>query len=49
MLVERGVHLVEILDFSQLLAAGVREFLFLCLPLRLRGGTGSWVRPIAIT
>jgi kynurenine formamidase len=49
MIVERGVHLLEILDLEAVVAAGVREFLFVCLPLRIRGGTGSWVRPIAIT
>ncbi len=27
---------------------GVREFAFVCLPLKLRGGTGSPVRPIAL-
>lgn len=48
MLVERGVHLVEIMDLEAIVAAGVRTCLFICLPLRIRGGTGSWVRPIAI-
>ena len=48
MLVERGVHLIEILDLEALVAAHVREFLLICLPLRIRGGTGSWVRPVAI-
>jgi kynurenine formamidase len=46
--VERGVFLVEILRLDELAAAGVREFLFVCLPLKFRGGTGSWVRPIAV-
>jgi kynurenine formamidase len=49
MIVERGVHLLEILDLEAVAAAGVVAFLFICLPLRIRGGTGSWVRPIAIT
>jgi kynurenine formamidase len=26
----------------------VREFAFVCLPLKLRGGTGSPIRPIAL-
>jgi len=26
----------------------VFEFLFVCLPLRIRGATGSMVRPVAI-
>lgn len=48
MLVERGVYLIEILSLDQLAAAGVHEFLFVCLPLKLRGATGSWVRPVAV-
>jgi kynurenine formamidase len=48
MLVEHGVHLVEILDLEAITNAGVRSCLFVCLPLRIRGATGSWVRPIAV-
>ncbi len=48
MLVERGVHLVENLYLDELAAAGVREALFVCLPLKITGATGSWVRPVAI-
>jgi kynurenine formamidase len=48
MLVERGVHLLENLYLDDLSAAGVDEALFICLPLKLTGCTGSWVRPIAI-
>jgi kynurenine formamidase len=49
MLVERGIHLIEILDLDRIAAAQVYEFLFLCCPLMMRGATGSWVRPVAIT
>lgn len=48
MLVERGVYLVEILQLDELAASQRYEFLFLCLPLKFRGGTGSWVRPVAV-
>lgn len=48
MLVERGVHLLEILNLEDLAAAQVYQFLFVCLPLRIVGGTGSWVRPVAV-
>lgn len=48
MLVDRGVYLVEILSLDELAAARAYEFLFVCLPLRIRGGTGSWVRPVAV-
>lgn len=48
LLVERGVHLLEILNLERLAADRVSEFLFVCLPLRIVGGTGSWVRPVAV-
>lgn len=48
MLVRRGVYLVEILNLEELAAERAYEFLFVCLPLRFRGATGSWVRPVAV-
>ena len=48
MLVDRGVHLVENLNLEELGRDKVTEALFVCLPLRLTGASGSWVRPIAI-
>lgn len=48
MLVERGVHLIENLYLEDLAADGVAEALFVCLPLKITGATGSWVRPVAI-
>lgn len=48
MLVERGVYLIEILDLEELAAERAYEFFFVCSPLKIRGGTGSWVRPVAI-
>ncbi len=48
LLVEHGVHLIENLDLEQLAADRVYRFLFICLPLKLVGGTGSPVRPIAV-
>jgi kynurenine formamidase len=48
LIVERGVHLIEILDLDALARDRVYEFLFVCLPLKITGGTGSWLRPIAI-
>lgn len=49
LLVERGVHLLEILDLEGLASAHPHAFALICLPLKLVGATGSWVRPIAIT
>jgi kynurenine formamidase len=48
MLVERGVHLLENLYLDELASDGVTEAAFVCLPLKLTGATGSWIRPIAI-
>lgn len=48
MLVERGVHLLENLQLDELAAEAIYEFAFVCLPLRMTGSTGSWVRPVAI-
>ncbi len=49
MLVERGVHLIENLNLDDAAQAGVAVGLFVCLPLRITGATGSWVRPVLIT
>lgn len=48
LLVERGIHIVECLNLDELAAAGVFEFLFVALPLKIRGATGSPVRPVAV-
>jgi kynurenine formamidase len=48
LLVERGIHIIEMLDLEGLSAAGVHEFCFVLAPLRLTGATGSPVRPLAV-
>jgi kynurenine formamidase len=48
LLVERGIHIIECLNLESLAEAGVQEFLFVALPLKIRGGTGSPIRPVAI-
>jgi kynurenine formamidase len=48
LLVENGIHIIEVLDLEELAAAGVHEFLFICSPLKLVGATGSPVRPLAL-
>jgi kynurenine formamidase len=45
---EAGIYIVENLNLEGLAAAGRHEFLFVCLPMRLRGVTGSPVRPVAL-
>jgi kynurenine formamidase len=48
LLVEKGIHIIECLDLEELSAAGVGEFLFVAAPLKIRGGTGSPIRPVAL-
>ena len=48
LLVRSGIPIIENVNLEELAAAGVEEFLFVCLPLKMRGATGSPVRPIAI-
>lgn len=48
LLVEHGIHIIEALDLEELAAANVVEFLFILSPLKLVGGTGSPVRPLAV-
>jgi kynurenine formamidase len=48
LLVEHGVYLMELLDLEALAAAGVGEFLFVALPLSIRGATGSLIDPVAV-
>jgi kynurenine formamidase len=48
LLAERGVSLLEVLWLEDLARDRVHEFLFVASPLKLRGATGSPVRPLAI-
>lgn len=47
-LVERGIPIMESLDLENLARDGIHEFFFIATPLRIRGGTGSPLRPLAI-
>ena len=48
LLVTRGVYIIENLSLIELSHARIHEFVFICLPLKILGGTASPVRPIAI-
>jgi kynurenine formamidase len=48
MLVDRGVHLLENLYLEDAARDGATEGLFVNLPLRITGATGSWIRPILV-
>ena len=47
-LVVNGIFLLENLKLDQLAAAHAYEFAFVVQPLKIKGGTGSTVAPIAI-
>lgn len=48
LLVENGVYIMEMLNMEELARDKVYEFLFLALPCKIRGATGSMIRPVAI-
>ncbi len=48
MLVINGIHLLENLKLDELAASGAHEFALVVQPLKIEGGTGSTVAPIAV-
>jgi kynurenine formamidase len=48
LLVRNGIYIIENLFLEELARDQCYEFTFICLPLKLRGATGSPVRPVAI-
>ncbi len=48
MLVKRGIPIMEMLDLEMLARDGVHTFLFIAIPLKIIGATGSPIRPVAI-
>jgi kynurenine formamidase len=48
LLVEKGIQIMEMLNLEELARDRVWEFLFVVIPLRIRGGTASPVRPVAV-
>ena len=48
LLVEKGIHIIECLNLEDLARDHVKEFTFVALPLKIRGGTGSPIRPVAL-
>jgi kynurenine formamidase len=45
---QRGIFIIEMVDCEELARDGLHEFCFVCLPLAIRGATGSMVRPVAM-
>lgn len=48
LLVESGIHIIEVMDLTTLADGGIYEFLFILAPLQLVGATGSPVTPLAV-
>lgn len=48
LLVQNGVHIIEYLQLDELAKDKVYEFCFVCLPSKIKGATGMFIRPIAI-
>lgn len=47
LLVRHGIYILENLYLEELAQQKQYEFLFICLPLKMQGATGSLVRPVA--
>ena len=48
MLIENGIHIMEFPYLEDLAKDKVYEFMFVVLPLKIKGATGSMIRPIAV-
>jgi len=48
LLVEAGINIMEVMNLTDLAEASVHEFLFVAAPLKIVGGTGSPMRPLAV-
>ncbi|MDR1236802.1 MAG: cyclase family protein, partial [Propionibacteriaceae bacterium] len=45
---QQGTPIIEWITSEELARDGVYEFIFVCLPLTIKGASGSMIRPIAI-
>jgi len=48
LLVESGIHIIEALNLEELARDRIYEFVFVAAPMKIRGGTGSPIRPLAL-
>ena len=48
LLIDNGIYLMESLDLETVAHEHVYEFLFVALPLKIRGATGSMIDPLAV-
>lgn len=47
LLVESGIHIIEVLNLEELARDCVYEFIFVGAPMNIRGATGAPIRPLA--
>lgn len=47
-LIQQGVHFMEAVQLNELAKDKVYEFCFIVLPNKMKGGTGMFIRPIAL-
>jgi kynurenine formamidase len=48
LLMQNGIQIMEMLNLEELAREEIFQFLFIALPLKIKGGAGSPIRPIAI-
>lgn len=48
LLIDNGVYIIENILLEELAARSAYEFLFVALPLKIRGATASMLRPVAV-
>jgi kynurenine formamidase len=48
LLARHGISIIENLALEEIAAAGYHHFVFICIPLKFVGATGSPVRPVAL-
>ncbi len=48
LIAQNGIHIIENLDLEELSRCGRADFAFVTLPLRIKGATGSPLRPVAL-
>jgi kynurenine formamidase len=48
LLVDRGIFILEMVNCEELAHDRTYEFCFMCLPVAIRGATGSMIRPVAV-
>jgi kynurenine formamidase len=47
LLVESGIHIIEVLNLEELARDRIHEFVLVAAPMKIRGATGAPVRPLA--